>query len=147
MVAWCLPQVISFLEDPKLFKGIVLAKTQTTEEFPGGDFYFKKLKKLLEEDKIHLDSELTEHNFAEALSIQPYLLSKLVNQYLGKSFSELINEYRINAAKDILSTAKGREMTIYAVALESGFRSESVFYVNFKKITGMTPTQYKKNAK
>lgn len=136
-----------FLEDPKLFKGMVLGKGQKSDDFPGGDYYFKKLNKLLEEDKIHLDSELTEHAFAEALSIQPYLLSKLVNKYLGMSFSELINEHRIKEAKNILSTEKGQDMTIYAVAVDSGFRSESVFYVNFKKITGLTPTQYKKQYK
>ncbi|UXX81038.1 helix-turn-helix domain-containing protein [Reichenbachiella carrageenanivorans] len=136
-----------FLEDPKLFKGIVLGKGKSNDDFPGGDYYFKKLNKLLEEDRIHLDSELTEHGFAEVLSIQPYLLSKLVNKYLGKSYSELINEYRIAEAKKILSTEKGQNMTIYAVAVDSGFRSESVFYVNFKKITGQTPTQFKKEHK
>ena len=135
-----------FFDDPKLFKGLILKKQGEvkSDDFPGGDFYFNKLNKLLKEDKIHLDSELTEHAFAEKLELQPYLLSKLVNQYLGMSFSELINEYRINEAKAILSTEKGREMTIYAVAVDSGFRSESVFYVNFKKITGQTPTQFKK---
>ena len=126
-----------FFDDPKLFKGMILRKgSSSNEDFPGGDYYFERLNKLLNEEKIHLDSELTEHIFAEKLELQPYLLSKLVNQYLGKSFSELINEYRIEEAKRILSTEKGKEMTIYAVAVDSGFRSESVFYVNFKKTYG-----------
>lgn len=134
-----------FLENPPLFKGVVLSQEPENDAFPGGDFYFKKMKKLLEEDKIYLDSELNEHGFAEALALQPYLLSRLVNQHLGKSFSELINEYRIGEAKRILLTEQGRSMTIYAVALDSGFRSESVFYVNFKKMTGMTPSRFKKS--
>ncbi len=134
-----------FLEDPKLFKGLVLSPEPDTDDFPGGEFYFKKLEKLLREDKIYLDSELNERQFAEALSLQPYLLSKLTNQHLGKSFSELINEHRINEAKDILTSEKGQTMTIYAVALDSGFRSESAFYAHFKKMTGMTPSQYKKS--
>lgn len=133
-----------FLENPRLFKGMVLSPEPAYEEFPGGDFYFRKMKKLLNEDKIYLDSELNEHHFAEALALQPYLLSKLVNQHLGKSFSGLINEYRIEEAKRILLTEQGHRMTIYAVALDSGFRSESVFYANFKKMTGMTPSQFKK---
>ena len=133
-----------FLEDPKLFKGLVLSPKPDDNHFPGGEFYFKKIEKLLSEDKIYLDSELNEQQFAEALSLQPYLLSRLINQHLGKSFSELINEYRINEAKEILITEKGRKMTIYAVALDSGFRSESVFYAHFKKKTGVTPSQYKK---
>ena len=134
-----------FLENPQLFRGMVFSTEPVGENFPGGDFYFKKIERLLEEDKIYLDSNLNEHCFAEALSLQPYLLSKLVNQHLGKSFSELINEYRIEEAKRLLLTDKGHRMTIYAVALDSGFRSESVFYVNFKKMTGMTPSQFKKS--
>lgn len=132
------------LEDPELFKGMVFRAQLIKKDFPGGEFYFKKIEKLLNEDKIYLDSELNEHCFAEALSLQPYLLSKLINQHLGKSFSELINEYRINEAKEILTSKKGKDMTIFAVALDSGFRSESVFYANFKKMTGMTPSQYRK---
>ncbi len=132
------------LEDPQLFKGMVFGTRLIKEDFPGGEFYFKKIDKLLNEDKIYLDSKLNEHYFAEALSLQPYLLSKLINQHLGKSFSELINEYRVNEAKEILTSEKGRDITIFAVALDSGFSSESVFYANFKKITGMTPSQYKK---
>ena len=134
-----------FLEEPKLFKGAVLSKPPVQDDFPGGDFYFKKMEILLQEDKIYLNSELNEHQFAEAISLQPYLLSKLINQHLGKSYSELINECRINEAKELLSTEEGQQMTIYAVALESGFRSESVFYTNFKKMTGMTPSQFKKS--
>ncbi len=38
-----------------------------------------------------------------------------------------------------------KEKTNYAVALESGFRSESVFYVNFKKLVGTTPVKYRKS--
>ena len=134
-----------FLKEPKLFSGAVLSIPSTQDDFPGGDFYFKKIETLLHEDKIYLNSELNEHQFAEAISLQPYLFSKLINQHLGKSYSELINECRINEAKQLLSTEEGRQMTIYAVALESGFRSESVFYTNFKKMTGMTPSQFKKS--
>ena len=134
-----------FLKEPKLFSGAVLSKPPVQDDFPGGDFYLKKMERLLYEDKIYLNSELNEHQFAEAISLQPYLLSKLINQHLGKSYSELINECRINEAKELLSSEEGRQMTIYAVALESGFRSESVFYTNFKKMTGMTPSQFKKS--
>jgi AraC-like DNA-binding protein len=111
------------------------------------EVYEKKLIKLIAENKIHTNSELNEKTLAQALDIPPYMLSQLLNENIGKSFSEFINELRIEEAQRILSDPKNHDLTMYAVAVDSGFRSESVFYPNFKKYTGLTPTQFKKQAK
>ncbi|GAA4836353.1 hypothetical protein GCM10023331_21920 [Algivirga pacifica] len=105
--------------------------------------YEKKLAQLVEKDSIHLDTELNEKMLAEKLQIQSYLLSKLLNYHIGKSFSVYINEKRVEHAKKILSKDMEKSLTNFAVAIDSGFRSESVFYVNFKKYAGMTPRQYR----
>lgn len=109
--------------------------------------YTAKLEKLIEEEKIHIDTELNEKMLAQKLGIPSYMLSRLMNEHLGKSFSEYFNEMRVNEAKELIKKDMDKKLTNFAIAVDCGFRSESVFYINFKKITGMTPRQFRIKAK
>lgn len=129
---------------PMVLSGMSVIKATKDEPLPEEKKYLKDLKELIDEKKIHLDTELDEKKLAETLGIHSYILSRILNDNLGKSFSEFINEKRIEEAKRLLSSKEHDDLTIFAVAVDSGFRSESVFYVNFKKMTGYTPKQYKK---
>jgi AraC-like DNA-binding protein len=106
--------------------------------------HIAKLEQLMNNEKIFLDPQLTEKKFAGKLDLQPYYLSKLINQHVNCSFNEFINRARIDETKRLLESEKSEKLTLYAIALDSGFSSESVFYTNFKKYTGMTPAQYRK---
>ena len=132
---------------PKILSGEPLVKSTPGVDVSEGEIYREKLYKLIREDQVHLDSELNEKALADRLGVHLYVLSRLLNDYLGKSFSQFINEERVNAAKKMLACEQNKELTNFAVAVDSGFRSESVFYANFKKITGMTPRQYKKSSR
>lgn len=130
---------------PKILSGLPVIKSLEENKFPEGDKYEKELNSLIEDKQIHLDTELNEKKLAETLGVHSYILSRLLNDHIGKSFSAYINEKRIEEAKSILANDDNQDLTIFAVAVDSGFRSESVFYVNFKKYTGFTPTQYKRH--
>jgi AraC-like DNA-binding protein len=52
----------------------------------------------------------------------------------------------VEETKRLLKSEKSKDLTLFAIAIDSGFSSESVFYTNFKKYVGMTPNQYKKKA-
>jgi AraC-like DNA-binding protein len=106
--------------------------------------HIARLEKLMAEEKIYLDSQLNEKKLAEKLELQSYYLSKLMNNHMKSSFNEYINKARIEETKRLLESDKARDLTLYAIAVDSGFSSESVFYSNFKKYVGMTPNQYKK---
>ncbi len=129
---------------PKILSGLPVVKSTEVDSFPEAATYEKELMQLIDLKKIYLDTQLNERKLAEAMGIHSYLLSRLLNEHLGKSFSAFINEKRVQEAQRILAAKENHDLTIYAVALDSGFQSESVFYVNFKKITGYTPAQYKK---
>ncbi|MBC8152872.1 MAG: helix-turn-helix transcriptional regulator [Bacteroidetes bacterium] len=105
--------------------------------------YLDRLTVLVEQDKIHLTPELNEKLLADAVGIQPYLLSKLLNDHVGETFNEFLNRNRIEEAKRMLESPKTMRFTIFAIALECGYNSESVFYTNFKRYTGLTPKKYK----
>ncbi|QKX19043.1 helix-turn-helix transcriptional regulator [Microbulbifer sp. YPW1] len=102
-----------------------------------------KLNRLLDEKRMFLNAELSEKDLAEALGVPSYYLSKVLNQHLGKRFNEYINERRVAEAQRLLTSKDTANRTMFAISLDSGFKSESVFYTNFKKFTGCTPRAYK----
>ena len=101
------------------------------------------INSLMTEKKIFLDPALNLTSFAEWIDIAPYQLSKLINERFGKSFTNLINEYRVNEFIDRLNDPSYKDHSIYGIALDSGFKSKSSFNSAFKKITGKTPSEYK----
>jgi len=104
----------------------------------------KRLYHLMESERIYRESELTLQSLAKMLSIQPYQLSQLLNEKLERSFSDYVNYYRIEEAKQILTGPKSQEMKNTTIAFDVGFNSMTAFYKAFKKYTGKTPSQFKK---
>lgn len=102
----------------------------------------EKINVLFETKKIYTNPDLTLSILAKELNIRPQLLSQFINDNLNKSFTQFINEYRIDEAKRLLK--ESTQLKIDAVGFESGFNSSSTFYSSFKKITGMTPSNYQK---
>ncbi|MCS3556416.1 MULTISPECIES: helix-turn-helix domain-containing protein [unclassified Sphingobacterium] len=103
----------------------------------------EKINILFETRKIYTNPDLTLSILAKELNIRPQLLSQLINDNLNKSFSQFINEYRIDEAKRLL--IESPQLKIDAVGFESGFNSSSTFYSSFRKITGTTPSNYQKH--
>lgn len=102
----------------------------------------EKINILFETRKIYTNPDLTLSILAKELNIRPQLLSQFINDNLNKSFTQFINEYRIDEAKRLLK--ESTQLKIDAVGFESGFNSSSTFYSSFKKITGTTPANYQK---
>jgi AraC-like DNA-binding protein len=63
------------------------------------------------------------------------------------SFSDYINQQRIEKVKKLLKSEDQKKYTLLAIAENAGFSSKSSFNAVFKKMTGLTPTQYKANHK
>lgn len=103
-----------------------------------------RLKKYLIEEKPFLSPSLTMNELANELKMQPQELSQLINRHLGKHFFEFINEYRIKMALSILENPERKSSHISEILFEVGFNSKSSFNTAFKKVTGMTPTDYRK---
>jgi AraC-like DNA-binding protein len=83
---------------------------------------------------------------AKKLNTPPYVVSRCVNSYFNKSFPELLVGYRIEKSKQLLHSSMNKTFSVEGIAYESGFSTLSAFYHAFKKINGMTPAQYRKNA-
>ncbi|MFN0034414.1 MAG: helix-turn-helix domain-containing protein [Saprospiraceae bacterium] len=99
---------------------------------------------LFEKEEIYTDATLTVQKLAQHIQVQPYLLSKAVNFHFGKSFPELLGQYRIRHAENMLQSPIGDGLSIEGIAYESGFASVSAFYAAFKKQHGITPADFKR---
>ena len=77
------------------------------------------------------------------LNIPVYILSAFINQKYSKNFKELINDYRINYAIDLLNdTETHRDYTIEGIANLIGYSSRNTFIAAIKKRTGKTPSDF-----
>lgn len=102
-----------------------------------------RLTGIVSNSDIMLDPLLTMPKLAAAVGATPNQLSFVLNQHLGKSFFDFVNEVRINTASRLLIDEPDR--TILDIATEVGFNSKSTFNQAFKKITGQTPSVYRSN--
>lgn len=74
------------------------------------------------------------------LGYDPSCISKLIKQFTGKTFKELVNEKRMQAA---LSLVQNPDVPIYEIADAVGISNLTTFYKRFQAYTGMTPKQYR----
>lgn len=103
----------------------------------------QQIEQLMRQEKVYTDANLSLAKLAKKLQISPHILSQFLNDNLNKSFSQFINEYRVEEAKRILKTQKHLKMEI--IAEHCGFNSNSTFYAAFKKFTNTTPAKYINN--
>lgn len=108
---------------------------------------YSRLYSLLQTDKIYLQSNLSIETIASRLGVSRHHLSQVVNERFQKPYFELINEFRLNEVKERLRNPKYRNITIAAIAMDSGFNSVSSFNDLFKKQAGITPSQYREQIK
>ena len=106
--------------------------------------YLKKLVQIIETDKPYLNSDLTLRELAEKLSISTHNLSEILNTRLNQNFYDFINHYRVEEVKRRLADKDSDNFSLIAIAFDSGFNSKSTFNTIFKKQTGTTPSQYRK---
>ena len=127
-------------------KQIRKKKLQKPEASTGGKtkhIIIERLKHYLVDKKQFLDASLTLEKTAEALELSQGHLSKIINTELQISFKDYLNELRVEEAKNYLKDSDFSNYTLVAIGLEAGFNSKSAFNSSFKKIAGVTPSQFK----
>jgi AraC-like DNA-binding protein len=101
-----------------------------------------KIRKYMVIRKPYLDRELTIYDLSNQLKISRHTLSEVINEHMGMNFYSLINEYRVKEVKERMQSDKYKQLTILAIAYDSGFNSKSSFNTVFKEKTGQTPSEY-----
>ena len=102
-----------------------------------------RLKVLMDEKKPYLDNSLKIQHLAEQLNVSTHQLSQVINSVLHQSYSDLINQYRIEEAKKLLLDP-GYKEKILSIAFDVGYSNKATFNIAFKKIAGTSPSEYRK---
>jgi AraC-like DNA-binding protein len=102
-----------------------------------------RIQQHMEMHKPYLSHYLNLDQLANQLSMHPRALSVAIKINFHTNFYEFINSYRINAAKQLLEDRDKQHQTIIEILGDAGFNSKATFNSIFKRIVGMTPTQYR----
>ncbi|WP_331345552.1 AraC family transcriptional regulator [Cellvibrio sp. UBA7661] len=96
--------------------------------------------------KLYLNQSLNVEQFSAKIGVPYRDVSYAINKTFGTNFFEFINSYRIEESKRYLADEKYKDMTIMDILLESGFNSKSAFQRFFKRLTGTSPTEFRREA-
>ncbi|PIE10554.1 MAG: hypothetical protein CSA72_08600 [Rhodobacterales bacterium] len=102
----------------------------------------RKLRAAMETDKLHRDANLSLWSLARHVGASPNYISQTLNEVIGESFFDFVNRHRIAEAMRRLSDT---DETVLTITYDVGFNSRSSFYTAFKRVTGQTPTGYRKS--
>ena len=106
---------------------------------PRNEQLMQRIIRLMEEQRPYLDSDLKQADVATALGVRLDEVSRCINSN-AFNFSQFVNGYRIEYAKQLMLRKPGIKMT--QVFIESGFSNETTFFRTFKAIVGMPPSEW-----
>lgn len=94
-------------------------------------------------EKVYLDPDMNLQMFAQKVNSNTKYISKFINQEYNKSFTNFINEMRIEEAKRLLLDEETKNYTLETIGIMSGFNSKSSFNAAFKKHYNQTPSEFR----
>jgi AraC-like DNA-binding protein len=134
--AWYQSEIFAGVEENVKYKSSKLKKDEAQS-------WIEKLNEFTAANKPFLNPDLTLNQLAESLDISPRILSQIINEYFNQNFYDYINKLRIEESKKMLLDTSSKK-TVLEILYETGFNSKSTFNSIFKKMTGLTPTEFRR---
>ncbi len=100
-----------------------------------------RLESLFVQDGLHRNEDLSLRRLARKLGLPARQVSNAINRARGMSVSQFVNDFRIREARTLLCST---QKTIMEVSLTAGFATKSNFNREFLRVTGQTPSQWRK---
>lgn len=94
--------------------------------------------------KKFMSPDLSLNLVASNINVSPNHFSTIFKNGTGEAFIDYLTKLRINKAKEYLNSSP---MKTYEIAESVGYSDSHYFSYIFKKITGLTPSEYRKNSK
>jgi len=132
------------LEIPGVGSDIYAEKLSTNQNAENYDTELEKLRQLIVTDELYLNANLSLRSLSQKSGFAPSQLSKIINIAAGQNFNDFVNQYRVEHVKDALKKTSNSNLSILAIALDSGFNSKATFNRVFKKFTGQSPSVFRK---
>lgn len=92
-------------------------------------------------DECFCDPSFSLESIAKKYNFSSSYISKLIKKETGTSFNEIINNRRLNFARELLKKEKG--LSINEISERAGYSSQHYFSRIFKQQTGLTPIEYR----
>jgi YesN/AraC family two-component response regulator len=99
----------------------------------------------LEREKPFVDSKFSMSHIAVIFNVPQHHVAYCFNHLIKKKFSSIKTEFKVNHAKELLEKGFAETLSIDGVGAKAGFGTRSNFYLSFKAITGVTPSEYLEN--
>ena len=110
------------------------------------DVVIARLQRIMVDEKFYADPDISLDSLAKKIDLTPKKVTTLIKNHYQVNFYELVNGYRIEEAKRLLADKGKNQKTIMDIYLEVGFNSKSVFNTYFKRVVGVTPSQFREQA-
>jgi AraC-like DNA-binding protein len=106
-----------------------------------------RLNSLISAEKPYLHIGYSIRQMADDIDMPSYLISAYLNQEVGLSFTDYINRYRVEHFKCLILAGEASQFTLTCLATKSGFGNRNTFTTAFKKLHGLTPYDFYRQAK
>ncbi len=106
----------------------------------------QKLEELMTDERLYLNTTLGLPELATRMNTSSHQLSYLINEGFNENFFQFVNRYRVEEAKRLLLSEKHRHLNMLGIAYESGFNSKTTFNTTFKKLTGLSPSEFQQHS-
>ena len=104
---------------------------------------FDQFQQTLQDNCLYRESALSIEEVAGKMKVNRNYLSRAINRCSGGNFSACINEYRIKEAIRLITGSGQEKYSMEEIAYKVGFDERKTFYNAFKKMTGLSPSQFK----
>ncbi len=101
-----------------------------------------KIETLIRSEKLYQNPELSLSEIAKKLESNSSIISKAINQGFGMNFNDFVNNYRVEAVKEMFKIGTHKKSTLLGIAYDCGFNSKATFNRAFKKNSGLSPKEY-----
>ncbi|WIV13403.1 AraC family transcriptional regulator [Proteiniborus sp. MB09-C3] len=102
--------------------------------------YSFHVKRAMDYTKNNYKTSLNLSNISKYLGLNKCYFCNLFKKETGKTYSQFLNEIRIEKSKDLLANTN---LSILEIALSVGYNNQNYYNMSFKKITGLTPLKYR----
>lgn len=103
-----------------------------------------RVQHALTAERLFADTGLTLDRLAAAVESTPHQVSEVLNRHLKVPFHELLNRHRVEDVKRQLRDPAADGYTVEGIGVSAGFGSRSALYAAFRRLEGMTPTEFRK---
>ena len=107
---------------------------------------YRQMDDYVKEKRPFLDADLKMSDIAAAIGVSPSMLSQVFTLYLKEPYYDYINKYRLREFERLINEGKHKQFTVTALSEQAGFKKTS-FFSTFRKIEGITPTEYIRSKK